>query len=223
MPPRLDVPNDGRRRNALTTALLERFHREAAVAALVPTERSFLQAQGLVIVAMAGVTGFAVTVAGSGWWDVPITQLLWLGIVWTAVICVIDRLIYKSFGTSRVGNLMLAVPRAALSVMLALVLGLPMVQFIFAPSISKQLTQTSAVEQKEARQASIAFYEPRIKAVTAQIAAIEKHEITLQQRVSTFTRLSRCENDDPSCAGTGVATTRRRRASLAPHSSVIDP
>jgi Domain of unknown function (DUF4407) len=175
---------------------------EARVLTLVPSERSFLQAQGLVIVAMAGVTGFAVAVAASGWWNVPITQLLWLGIVWTAVICIIDRLIYKSFGTSRVGNLMLAVPRAALSVMLALVLGLPMVQFIFAPSISKQLTQTSAVEQKEARQAAIAFYEPRIKAATAQIAAIEKHEMTLEQRVSTFTRLSRCENDDPSCSRT---------------------
>ena len=172
------------------------------VLALVPSERSFLQAQGLVIVAMAGVTGFAVAVAGSGWWNVPITHLLWLGVVWTAVICIVDRLIYKSFGTSRLGNLLLAVPRAALSVMLALVLGLPMVQFIFEPSISKQLTETSAVEQKEARQAAIAFYAPRIEQATAQIAAIEKHETTLKQRISTFTRLSGCEKDDPSCSRT---------------------
>jgi hypothetical protein len=178
---------------------------DAGVLALVPSERSFLQAQGLVIVAMAGVTGFAVTVAGSGWWNVPITHLLWLGIVWTAVICIVDRLIYKSFGTSRVGNLLLAVPRAALSVMLALVLGLPMVQFIFEPSISKQLTSTSAVEQKEARQAAIAFYEPRIEQATAQIAALEKRETALKQRISTFTRLSRCENDDPSCSRTRLA------------------
>ena len=172
------------------------------VLALVPSERSFLQAQGLVIVAMAGVTGFAVTVAGSGWWNVPITNLLWLGIVWTAVICIVDRLIYKSFGTSRVGNLLLAVPRAALSVMLALVLGLPMVQFIFKPSIEKQLTQSSAVEQKEARQAAIAFYEPRIEQATAQLAAIRKQETALEARVSKFTRLSGCENDDPSCSRT---------------------
>ncbi len=172
------------------------------VLALVPSERSFLHAQGLVIVAMAGVTGFAVTVAGSGWWNVPISHLLWLGLVWTAVICIVDRLIYKSFGTSRVGNLLLAVPRAALSVMLALVLGLPMVQFIFKPSISKQLTQTSAVEQKEARQAAIAFYEPKIEQATAQIAAIQKHETALEKRISTFTRLSGCESDDPTCSRT---------------------
>ena len=104
--------------------------------------------------AMACVTGFAVAVAGSGWWNVPLQHILWLGVVWTGVICIVDRLIYKSFGTSRVTNLVLAVPRAALSVMLALVLGLPMVQFIFQPSISKQLTQTSALEQKSARQAA---------------------------------------------------------------------
>ncbi len=107
--------------------------------ALVPSERSFLDAQGLVIAAMACVTGFAVAVAGSGWWNVPITHILWLGVVWAAVICIIDRLIYKSFGTGRRANLMLAVPRAALSVMLALVLGLPMVQFIFKPSIANQI------------------------------------------------------------------------------------
>jgi len=172
------------------------------VLALVPSERSFLEAQGLVIFAMALVTGFAVTVAGSGWWNVPITHLLWLGVVWTALICIVDRLIYKSFGTGRRANLALAVPRAALSVMLALVLGLPMVQFIFKPSISNQLTHTSVAAQKDARQASIAFYEPKIKDATAQIAALKAKETTLANRVSTFTRLSGCESNEPSCSHT---------------------
>jgi Domain of unknown function (DUF4407) len=175
---------------------------DARVLRLVPSERSFLEAQGLVIVAMACVTGFAVAVAGSGWWNVPITHILWLGGVWTAVICIVDRLIYKSFGTSRRANLMLAVPRAALSVMLALVLGLPMVQFIFKPSISNQLTQTSAVEQKDARKAALAFYQPKIKQATAEIAAIQNHETALENRISTFTRLSGCENNEPSCSHT---------------------
>ena len=175
---------------------------DARVLALVPSERSFLEAQGLVIVAMACVTGFAVAVAGSGWWNVPITNILWLGAVWTAVICIVDRLIYKSFGTSRRANLVLAVPRAALSVMLALVLGLPMVQFIFKPSISNQLTQTSAVEQKDARKAALAFYQPKIRQATAQIAAIQNHETALENRISKFTRLSGCENNEPSCSHT---------------------
>ena len=55
------------------------------VLALVPSERSFLDAQGLVIAAMACVTGFAVSVAAGGWWNVPVTHLLWLGVVWTGV------------------------------------------------------------------------------------------------------------------------------------------
>jgi Domain of unknown function (DUF4407) len=172
------------------------------VLTLVPSERSFLEAQGLVIVAMACVTGFAVAVAGSGWWNVPITHILWLGLVWTAVICIVDRLIYKSFGTSRRANLLLAVPRAALSLMLALVLGLPMVQFIFKPSISNQLTQTSALEQKDARKAALVFYDPKIARATAQIAAIQAHETTLENRISKFTRLSGCENNEASCSHT---------------------
>src|SRR3954452_12124455 len=122
---------------------------DSRVLALVPSERSFLGAQGLVVAAMACVTGFAVAVAGSGWWNVPLQHILWLGVVWTGVICIVDRLIYKSFGTSRAGNLLLAIPRVALSLMLALVLGLPMVQFIFKPSIANQLTHTTAVEQKD--------------------------------------------------------------------------
>jgi hypothetical protein len=172
------------------------------VLAFVPSERSFLDAQGLVIFAMACVTGFAVAVAGSGWWNVPITHILWLGVVWTAVICIIDRLIYKSFGTSRRANLALAVPRAGLSIMLALVLGLPMVQFIFKPSITNQLTQTTALEQKQARTAALAYYEPKITQATTQIAAIQDHETTLENRITKFSRLSGCENNEPSCSHT---------------------
>ena len=175
---------------------------DARVLALVPSERSFLEAQGLVIVAMACVTGFAVAVAGSGWWNIPITHILWLGLVWTVVICIVDRLIYKSFGTSRRANLVLAVPRAVLSLMLALVLGLPMVQFIFKPSISNQLTLTSAAAQKDARKAALVFYEPKIAQATKQIAAIQDHETTLENRISKFTRLSGCEDNEPSCSHT---------------------
>jgi Domain of unknown function (DUF4407) len=175
---------------------------DSRVLALVPSERSFLEAQGLVIVAMACVTGFAVAVAGSGWWNIPITHILWLGAAWTVVICIVDRLIYKSFGTSGRMNLLLAVPRAALSVMLALVLGLPMVQFIFQPSISNQLTQTSALEQKSAQTAAIAFYTPKIEQANAQIAQIQNHETALENQVARYTRLSGCERNESSCSHT---------------------
>ena len=175
---------------------------DSRVLALVPSERSFLEAQGLVIVAMACVTGFAVAVAGSGWWNIPISHILWLGAIWTVVICIVDRLIYKSFGTSRRTNLLLAIPRTVLSVMLALVLGLPMVQFIFQPSISNQLTQTTAAQQKTAQASAIAFYAPKIKQATAQIAQIQKHETALENSIAKFTRLSGCERNESSCSHT---------------------
>jgi hypothetical protein len=168
----------------------------------VPTERSFLDAQGLVVFAMACVTGFAVAVAGSGWWNVPITHVLWLGAVWTGVICIVDRLIYKSFGRKKLVNLALAVPRALLSIMLALVLGLPMVQFIFSPSISNQLTQTAALQQKEARTAAASYFEPRITTATAEITAIQNKEAALATKIDKFTRLSGCEKDDSTCSHT---------------------
>src|SRR5262249_52987174 len=116
--------------------------------------------------------------------------------------CIVDRLIYKSFGTKRRTNLLLAIPRAALSVMLALVLGLPMVQFIFSPSISNQLSQTSAVAQKQAQTSAMSFYEPKIRLANTQISAIQAHETTLENRITTFTRLSGCENNEPSCSHT---------------------
>src|SRR3954465_6990077 len=175
---------------------------DSRVLALVPSERSFLDAQGLVVAAMACVTGFAVAVAGSGWWNVPLQHILWLGVVWTGVICIVDRLIYKSFGTHRGTNLMLAVPRAALSGMLALVLGLPMVQFIFQPSIAKQLTHTSALEQKSAREAASNFYEPKIKQASAEIAAMQNAETRLENRAQRLARLSGCESNEPSCSRT---------------------
>jgi hypothetical protein len=195
-----DAPPEGRRARRIGWAWFAGA--DEHVLSLVPSERSFLDSQGLVIVAMACVTGFAVAVAGSGWWNVPITHVLWLGVVWAAVICIVDRLIYKSFGTSRRTNLLLALPRAALSLMLALVLGLPMVQFIFKPSISNQLSQTSALEQKDAQKAAISFYEPKIKQANAQIAAIQAHETSIENRIAKFTRLSGCESNEPSCSTT---------------------
>ena len=168
-----------------------------------PSEQSFLDAQGLVIATMACVDGFAVaSPAAAGMRNVPITHIRWLGVVWAAVICIIDRLIYKSFGTGRRANLVLAVPRAALSVMLALVLGLPMVQFIFKPSIANQLSQTSALAQKDAQKAAITFYEPKIQQATTQIAAIQSSETTLENRISKYTRLAGCESNEPSCSHT---------------------
>jgi hypothetical protein len=112
--------------------------------------------------------------------------VLWLGIAWTVVICIIDRLIYKSFGTGRVANLALAVPRAALSVMLALVLGLPMVQFIFRPSIDNQLSHSITG----------AAYE-EVAAALRERDRLEAHRLTEETAVlrKRFTKEAKAEED----------------------------
>jgi hypothetical protein len=150
----------------------------------------------------ACVTGFALSIAASSWWSVSLASTLPLAPVWTLVICMIDRLIYKSFGTNRWANVALGVPRAGLSLMLALVLGLPMVQFIFKPSINNQLS-SSIVTQENAAKASVrGFYGPKINNASSQIKAIKKGEKTLRTQVSTYTRLSGCESNEPSCSHT---------------------
>jgi hypothetical protein len=175
---------------------------EARVLALVPSERPFMQAQGVVIFLMACITGCALSIAASSWWSISIASTLALAPIWTLVICMIDRLIYKSFGTNRWANIALGVPRAVLSLMLALVLGLPMVQFIFKPSINNQLSNSIVTQENAARAAVMAFYEPKIDNATSQIKAIEEHETVLRNKANTDTRLSGCESNEPSCSHT---------------------
>jgi hypothetical protein len=175
---------------------------EERVLALVPSERNFMQAQGIVIFLMACVTGFALSIAASSWWSISLASTLALAPAWTLVICMIDRLIYKSFGTNRWANLALGVPRAVLSLMLALVLGLPMVQFIFKPSINNQLSNSIVIQENAARASVTGFYGTKIDNATAQINAIKNHEATLKNKASTDTRLSGCENNEPSCSHT---------------------
>ena len=46
--------------------------------------------------------------------------------LWAVLYCLIERLVLKSFGSSRAWNLVIAIPRLALSLAIALVVGLPM-------------------------------------------------------------------------------------------------
>ena len=104
---------------------------ERRVLNFLPGEEEFFEAHGLVIAVLACVTGFALTVAASGWWNKSMLSVSYVGVVFTLVMILIDHLIYKAFSTNWLLNIVLALPRVALTVALALVLGLPMVQFIY--------------------------------------------------------------------------------------------
>jgi len=89
----------------------------------VPSEASFLNGLGMWVVGMAVVSGFAMTVAASQWWSTSIVNVLWVVPLWAVLYCLIERLVLKSFGTSRLGNLVLTIPRLLLSLAIALVVG----------------------------------------------------------------------------------------------------
>ena len=93
---------------------------------------------GMWVAGMAIVSGFAMTVAASQWWSTSIRSVLWVLPLWAVLYCLIERLVLKSFGTSWGWNLVIAVPRLALSLAIALVVGLPMSQVIYSGSINDQ-------------------------------------------------------------------------------------
>ena len=84
---------------------------DALVLASVPSEASFLNGLGMWVAAMALVSGFGMTVAASQWWSTSITNVLWVLPLWAVLYCLIERLVLKSFGTSKAWNLLIAVPR----------------------------------------------------------------------------------------------------------------
>ena len=175
------------------TRVLERFP---------PPSGAFLTAQALAgIFAMACVTG--------GCWLVEraITNILWLGVVWTIVICIVDRLIYKSFGTTRRANLTSrcsarrafadARPRAPACRWCSSILKL---------SISNQLTQTSAVDKAQRR--GRAHLDPS-RAGHGPPRCDPGRRDDAENRISKFTRLSGCEKNTNPPARTRTAHRRR--------------
>jgi hypothetical protein len=172
------------------------------VLAHAPGERSFTEALGMVVAALAVASGFTLSVAASNWWNVPISHVLWVGAAWWVVIVLVERLVLKSFGTRRRWYPLLILPRVALTLAIALVFGVPMVQLVFKPSIENQLSITATQQKREATTAAGDFYGPRIKAARQEIAAIGQHEETLTRQVAHFDLLRGCEANEPSCSYT---------------------
>ena len=175
---------------------------DASVLRYVPSELSFLSSLGTTIVALAFLSGFVVSVAVSSWWDTPLYRVLWVGAAWTVLFALIERLVQKSFSTKWLWNAVIIIPRAALSVAMALVFAVPMSQLIFSKSINAELTSTIAAETRAATSAATSFYQPRIASATAQITALRAHEAALQAQVSKYTLASGCEANETSCSHT---------------------
>jgi hypothetical protein len=175
---------------------------DGGVLRLVPSEASFLHGLGMWVVGMAVVSGFAMTVAASQWWSTSIVNVLWVLPLWAVLYVLIERLVLKSFGTGRLGNLVLAVPRLALSLAIALVVGLPMAQVIYSGSINDELSKTTTSRIHQATADITRTYDARIAAAQKDIDAAQATEAGLQRKVTNSTFLSQCEAGETSCSQT---------------------
>jgi hypothetical protein len=154
------------------------------------------------VVGMAVVSGFAMTVAASQWWSTSIVSVLWVLPLWAVLYCLIERLVLKSFGTSRLGNLVLTIPRLALSLAIALVVGLPMAQVIYSGSINDEVSKTTTARIHQATGEITRTYDAKIAAAQKEIAAAQATEASLQRQVTNSTFLSQCEAGEASCSQT---------------------
>ena len=139
----------------------------------VPSEASFLNGLGMWVAGMAVVSGFGMTVAASQWWSTSITSVLWVLPLWAVLYCLIERLVLKSFGNRRAWNLVLTIPRLALSLAIALVIGLPMAQVIYSGSINDELSKTTTARIHEATNRITRTYDAKVAAAQKEIAAAQ--------------------------------------------------
>ena len=168
----------------------------------VPSEASSLNGLGMWVAGMAVVSGFGMTVAASQWWSTSITSVLWVLPLWAVLYCLIERLVLKSFGTSWAWNLVLTIPRLVLSLAIALVIGLPMVQVIYSGSINEELSKTTTARVHETTNEIARTYDAKIAAAQKEIAAAQARETRLQRQVANSRFLADCEAGLQSCSQT---------------------
>jgi Domain of unknown function (DUF4407) len=175
---------------------------DGVVLGTVPSEASFLNGLGMWVVGMAVVSGFGMTVAASQWWSTLLTSVLWVLPLWAVLYCLIERLVLKSFGTSWAWNLVLTIPRLALSLAIALVIGLPMAQVIYSGSINDELSKTTTARIHEATNQITRTYDAKIAAAEKEIAAAQDKEASLRRQVTNSRFLADCEAGLASCSQT---------------------
>ena len=157
---------------------------------------------GMWVAGMAVVSGFGMTVAASQWWSTSIASVLWVLPLWAVLYCLIERLVLKSFGTSWAWNLVITIPRLALALAIALVVGLPMSQVIYSGSINDEINRTTTTRIHDATNQITHVYEAKIAAAQSEIAATQQRQATLEHQVTNSKFLSECEAGEPSCSQT---------------------
>ena len=89
-----------------------------------------------------------------------------------------------------------------LSLAIALVVGLPMIQVIYSGSINDQLSKTATARVHAATNQITHLYDAKIAAAQKEIASVRAREAKLEQQVTKSRFLSECEAGEASCSQT---------------------
>ena len=169
-----------------------------------PSEKPFYNALGSTVFLLACANGFAISIAGGYMLGIPATHLWWLGLGWTVILCCgVERLVLQ-FPSTRPRWLPLGLSqRLALSLLIAVLLGEPLMLRINQDAINNQLSIVQTIATRAAASSAAKAHGPRIAADRSQIAAIREHEATLTNQIEHYKFLSSCEADTSSCSTTG--------------------
>jgi uncharacterized protein DUF4407 len=176
---------------------------DLGVLASCPSERRFYDGLGLAVFALSCLSGFSFALAASYWFHVPAASLWWAGVAWALVMsCAIEPLVYQTASRRRFLPLVVA-PRVALSLLLAIQIGEPLVLRMNEDAINAQLARTTAAGARGAQARTDRFYNRAIRRDQREINRLRGSERRLERRVARHEFLSSCEATTASCSTTG--------------------
>jgi aerobic-type carbon monoxide dehydrogenase small subunit (CoxS/CutS family) len=204
---------------------------DQAVLAQVPSARArFVQMAGILLTT-AGLAVASMSFALHDGLKVPWPPTVFLGLLWGFVILNIDRFLVLSMGSTRHRGrlLLMAAPRFAMAVVLALVISTPLVLRVFASDINAQLytmqlerskhqaaLEASSKEQREANHlqqqisADVAVLDghlpesvtsPELQAAQAKVTTLQGQEATAQHAMNVAYEAWVCELYGHQCYG----------------------
>ena len=199
----------------------------------VPQARSRFAQMGGVLLTTAGIAVVSMTFALHDAVKAPWAVAGFLGFLWGGVILNLDRLLVLSIGATRDKRnmLLMALPRLAMAIVLAVVISTPLVLRIFQSDINNQLfimhqeasaqqktLEANSNEQHEVNQlnAEIAadnrilagnlpvnVTNPQLQTAQARVTALQSQESQQQTTVDNDIEAYQCElyGSGPNCAG----------------------
>lgn len=151
------------------------------------TDRVFYASLGACTLALCCLNGLMLMIAvsfvtggGSAW------RLWYVAVIWAIIMSSVERLVLQMPAGSAKGLLGVAIPRVALSILLALAISEVATLQIYAPEIRSVLSQQHAQAVRDADKTVQNTYEPKIYAANDDIARLQANQRIVAQRIVRY-------------------------------------